>query len=622
MKFLKLAVLAGLAALGVACGSDEAAPPDGGAPSACADCGTALLTITDAPGDFQSYVVDVTSLQLVRANGTVVETVPVTTRIDFAGLVDLAEVISARQVPAGAYRAATLRVDFSDAEIVVEDDAGGSLAVEPVDAAGEALGTVELTVQLDNRNRLAITRGQVAHLSFDLNLEASNVVDLDAATVTVSPFILASVVPPAERDLRVRGRLLDVDTGAGTYTVQVRPFHHHQHSAGELEVETTSSTTFEINGVAYTGAAGLAQLATLADGTMVIAFGTLATSDHSFTARRVLAGDSAEDPQREFLSGNVLSRSGDTLLVGGVRLHWDRDAGDEDDRRHGRYMVGPVTVLVGPGTTVTRAGQGSGTLDAGVISVGQRIHAVGEVSRDDEGDIVLDATAGLVRLNYTRLGGQVLASEPGSLRLDLASIHGLAPSRFDFAGTGPAPEQDADPDNYEVATAVGLDATALQAGAWTRVIGIVAPFGMAPPDFNAVTFLDYAATRSALGVLWVPGGTTTPFSAASSAGLTLDITTTPPLLAAIRGGGPPIGLQSLGAALTLVPAADGSDVAWAIAHRSSMQIENFSDFGEFVAALQAALDGQTAVLKLFAYGSFDAPAVSFEARQLLVVLND
>jgi hypothetical protein len=624
MKILKLAALAGLAglaALAAACGSDEAAPPDGGGPQGCADCGTALLTITDAPGDFQSYVVDVTSLELVRPNGTVVETIPATTRIDFAELVDLAEVLAARQVPAGAYSAATLRVDYSDAEIVVEDAAGGSLAVEPVDAAGQPLGEVELTVQLDSRRRLAITRGQIAHLSFDLNLEASNVVDLDAATVTVNPFILATVVPPAERDLRVRGRLLDVDTAAGTYTVQVRPFHH-QHSAGELEVETTTATTFEINGMVYTGAAGLAQLATLADGTMVIAFGTLDTSDHSFTARRVLAGDSAEEPQREFLSGNVLSRSGDTLLVGGVRLHWDRDAGDEHARRHGRYLGEPVTVLVGPGTAVTRAGQGSGALDAGAISVGQRILAVGDVSRGDDEELVMDATAGRVRLNYTRMAGQVLASAPGSLVLDLASIHGLRVSRFDFTGTGLTPEQDADPDHYEVATGTGLDTSSLAAGEWTRVFGMVSPFGAAPPDFNAVTLLDYSQMRSSVGVLWVPGGTTTPFSVLSPTALTLDISTTPPLLAAIRGGGPPIALSTLGAPLTLVPAAAGTDVAFAIAHRSSMEIENFSDFGEFVAALQDALDGQTAALKLFAYGSFDAPAVSFQARHLLVVLND
>src|SRR5690606_2827166 len=105
-------------------------------------------------------------------------------------------------------------------------------------------------------------------------------------------------------------------------TVQVRPFHHHQRSAGELVVHTTGQTSFEIDGVPYLGAAGLAQLATLDDGTTVIAFGTLGGSDFRFTAKRVLAGTSADDPEREYLTGHVLSRSGDTLVVGGVRLHW------------------------------------------------------------------------------------------------------------------------------------------------------------------------------------------------------------------------------------------------------------------------------------------------------------
>jgi hypothetical protein len=273
---LKFAALALVAMLAAACGGEDSVPVGSGPqPDACADCGTALLTVTDAPGDFQSYAIDITSLELVKLNGAVVETLPATTRVDFAGLVDLGEVLSAAQIPAGIYVSATLRVDYSNAEIMVEDAAGGSLSVEPVDAAGAPLGEVELRVRLDERNRLVISPRRISHLSFDLNLEASNTVDLAAATVTVSPFIVASVVPPAERDWRVRGRLLDVDTTASTYTVQVRPFHHHQHSTGELVVNTTAETAFEIDGITHAGAAGLAQLATLDDGSLVIAFGSL-----------------------------------------------------------------------------------------------------------------------------------------------------------------------------------------------------------------------------------------------------------------------------------------------------------------------------------------------------------
>src|SRR5690348_4687877 len=77
---LKQAALATLALLIAACGSGGSAGVTGGSAggpgtSACdASCGTAMVTITDAAGDFLSYTVDVTSLQLKKANGTVVET--------------------------------------------------------------------------------------------------------------------------------------------------------------------------------------------------------------------------------------------------------------------------------------------------------------------------------------------------------------------------------------------------------------------------------------------------------------------------------------------------------------------------------------------------------------------
>lgn len=623
MKFLKMAALAALAALAAACGSDEMAPPDGGGANACTDCGTALLTITDAPGDFQSYTIDVTSLELVKANGTVVQTLPETTRIDFAELVGLGEVLSAGQVPFGAYTAATLRVDYTNAEILVEDEAGGSVEVNPVDAAGAPIGEVELTVQLDGRNHLVITPRRISHLAFDLNLEASNTVDLAAGTVTVSPFVVASVVPPAERDLRVRGRLQEVDLANDTYTVQVRPFHQHQHSMGELVVHTTDATTFEINGAVYTGDAGLAQLDVLADGSLVVAWGTLATSDFTFTATRVIAGTSVDDPQRDYLAGYVLARAGDVLTVGGVRLYWDRlhDGDGDDDRHHGHFQPLPVTVTVGPGTKVTRAGQGAGTLDAGAISVGQRIQVIGDVSRSN-GAIQMDATAGLVRLNYTHILGQVAASASGGITLDLHSIGGYRADRFDFSGTGATPEQDADPDAYEVAVGAGIDTAVLEAGDFTRLSGFVAPFGLAPPDFNATTLSDFAGTRASVGVVWMPGGAVAPFSAISATGLTLDPLATPAPLGAIRVGFTVIGLDTLATGLTLAPAGDEARRTCAIAHRGSWEIQHFADFAAFAAALDAALDGDTTLVKLYASGTFDAPASRLDARQVLVVLSD
>jgi hypothetical protein len=54
-----------------------------------------VIALTDAEGDFASYTVDVLSLTLTTANGAVVETLPLSTRVDFARYTDLTEFLSA-----------------------------------------------------------------------------------------------------------------------------------------------------------------------------------------------------------------------------------------------------------------------------------------------------------------------------------------------------------------------------------------------------------------------------------------------------------------------------------------------------------------------------------------------
>ena len=63
------------------------------------ECGTVFIGLTDADGDFLSYTVDVLSLELERADGSVINVLPNSTRIDFAQYVDLTEFISVATVP-------------------------------------------------------------------------------------------------------------------------------------------------------------------------------------------------------------------------------------------------------------------------------------------------------------------------------------------------------------------------------------------------------------------------------------------------------------------------------------------------------------------------------------------
>ncbi len=185
----------------------SAAPAPSATTSSCSvsTCGMALTTITDAAGDFLSYQVNLVSLQLEKSDGTLVETLPATTQVDFAQLVDLTEIISARQIPPGDYVAAQVTVDFTNATIIVDDGTGNGIAVKPVDSNGGPLGQLQLTVQFDNRNDLKINAAKASRIAFDFNLLASNMVDLSAQTDTVSPALVASVIPIDNKAIRVRG---------------------------------------------------------------------------------------------------------------------------------------------------------------------------------------------------------------------------------------------------------------------------------------------------------------------------------------------------------------------------------------------------------------------------------
>ena len=53
------------------------------------NCGTLLVGVTDADGDFLSYSVNITAIELTRRDGTVVSVLPTPQTVDFTDYVDL-----------------------------------------------------------------------------------------------------------------------------------------------------------------------------------------------------------------------------------------------------------------------------------------------------------------------------------------------------------------------------------------------------------------------------------------------------------------------------------------------------------------------------------------------------
>ena len=218
---------------------------------------------------------------------------------------------------------------------------------------------------------------------------------------------------------------------------------------------TDDQTHYEVNGAALVGADGLDAVAALAAGTPVVAKGTVA--NRTLTASTVLAGSSVPWANGDVLNGVVTARSGDTLTVKGVDF-------DFADGTHG--FRGSFTVLVGEDTRVTSLDSDTMTRNKGSISVGQRIVAFGQLSDPS----TLDATAGRVRMDITRLTGNVVQLDP--LVVNLVELGGLRPGAFDFGGTGTSAATDADPAHYGIDTStlslVGVDTNDL-----VKVRGIV-----------------------------------------------------------------------------------------------------------------------------------------------------
>jgi hypothetical protein len=592
--------------------------------SACSasSCGASMVTMTDAKGDFLSYTVNLTSLQLQTAAGASVETIPAVTKVDFAQLVDLTEVISAGQIPAAEYVGATLTLDYAGANITADDGTGTAVALKPVDAAGAALtGTVTVSIKLDNANHLRITPGRTGRLAFDFNLAASNTVDLTAATVTVSPTLVASVVPSDNKRVRVRGGLASASTTANDFVLNVQPFHGQSKTTGQVTVGVSTTTTYQVNGTAYVGAAGLAALAALPADTMVAAFGTLEKDTQVFTAAAVLAGTSLENPSKDLVSGTVIARSGNTLTLRRATLWWHRD-GDFESEHH------DVTVTVADGTAVTKEGS-MGTFTIADISVGQHIDAFGMASSTSGSDAnnsgaskTLDATAGAVRLEITPAWGVISSLAAGSMTVSLKSLDGLPASAFNFAGTGTSTASDAAAAAYVIDTG-SLSQTGLAMNAPARVMGFVTPFGKAPPNFTAQTLVNFSGVPEALLIDWAQKGSATAFAGltATSTSLQLDLTGVDKVHF-IQIGPEQIDLTSLATPPTIAPDMTATNEVFTIGHRGKYKTENFNTFAAFVTALVADLTPTATVADLAATGQYDSTANTFTANRIAVLIND
>jgi hypothetical protein len=583
--FVVALVLFGMIVVAQGCsGSGGSTAPAPASPSPAPETGELLVGVTDAPGDFAKYEVDVLQVTLERANGDTVATLPLATRIDFAELTEVTEFLTVATVPVGNYESVAVRLDFADADIWVQTE-GDDVKATAVDDQGMPLGKMDVRLSLTTSDVIRIRRGVPAAFSLDFDLEASTDVNLDVEPpqVAVDPMLLATPELETDRDHRVRGALSGVDTQGSEFTLRVRPFRHRTGQFGELTVAIDDQTEYEVDGQGYTGADGLEAMAELEESAPVVSNGRITGT--GMTADTVLAGTSVPWSDDNVVKGVVTARVGDTLTVRGAHVQF---ANAPEAYR------GEFSILVGDGTTVSAPGVDNALLSSQSISVGQRVVAWGEYVDD----VMLDASEGRVRMQMNQLRVTVLAPSP--LVVDLHDLNGRLPDAFDFSGTGIDSDHAANPDRYEIDTSI-LNLDVIE-GDLVRVRGLVKEFGAAPEDFVARTVIDVQTDmRAAYLLVGWDGGTGFPFTTIAPDRVDFDLTEARKLL---KLRGLPRDLIELLETVALVAPDTGRGV-YAVKVRGVGEVHLYRSFADLVDELTGQLDEGRLLHRIGATGQYN-----------------
>ena len=600
--------------------------------AACSGSTVVTLTATPSSDPFVTYRVALVSVQLKTSSGKPgLSLLPAQTTVDFTKLLDISEVLGAPTVPKGTYTSAVITLDYSAAQIIYDDGSLDGIGLAPLASNGKALGLAVVTVSLDPGDPLRSVAKQVGRLALNFDLAASNAVDVGNNRVTVTPLFTASIQPIDAKPARIRGPLLGANSNF--LATGIMPFDSTTAGLGQLSITPIDTTTYEISGIGLTGATGQAQMAALASSTLTTTFGTLTSSDTAatadastvadaptaattpattstmtFNATQILVDGSAQGVDLARISGVVSARSGNTLGIEDATLVQD-SAGDT-------LVLGTTIVNIGANTLVTFFGQGvAEAINPQQISVGSVIEAFGTASNTSTGQVLLDASAGRVRLDLTSASGLVSAQSTGALTLNLTSLGGRAINAFDFTGSGAAPNQ------YGVNTG-SLDLTNAIAGAPVVVSGFPNEFATAAPNFTASTLLDPTTIAAQLVVDW-SAGTAAPFSSFDDTSIDLNVgngSIGP--RHQIQIGSQIVNLVGLASDPVITPNSTNSNLVFSIGHAGSSTVENFNTYNAFITQLQSELNGITLAVRMTAVGQYTASSFAFSATSITLFLNN
>jgi hypothetical protein len=224
------------------------------------------------------------------------------------------------------------------------------------------------------------------------------------------------------------------------------------------------------------------------------------------------------------------------------------------------------------------------------------------------------------------LWGTLTSATPTSATVNMLTLDNWAPSAFAFAGTATGSGA-VNPGAYVVNTGA-VNESAVTAGTLLQFNGLVTPFGTAPPDFTATTITPGSATEQVLICEWTHGGSPTPFSSVSNAGLVVDLSNAAlDDVRYIRTGPATLDLKTLPASpLITTVGAPASVLQLAVGSFTATNgVSVYNNMADFISKVQATFPaGSTTnqIFRLTAYGQYNSTTNTFVATRIHVALQD
>jgi hypothetical protein len=612
--------LAGIAALLSSCGGDDIPKP-----------GTPVITFTASNTRFASYIVGISSITLTGTDGIYATPLVNEEIVDLARVTDLSELVEAPAVPSDTYTSATITLDYSAANIWVQDSGSSVYLLPALPASSEGSFTAVININFDPKNPLVVTLGQGTHMNVHFDLDAFNTVDLASKTVSIAPYAtMTQSDTPDSRQLRARG--IFVYTGAGFFVMNMRPFFDLTSALGAIYVNVNPKAYYIINGQVYVGDAGLKAMSGLLINTPVAAYGKITSLlgiTPSMEADTIIVGTSLESEGLEdHIRGVVGARSGDKLtVIGGDYLYTTGGPSGACLSVYPgigqTYYLDKATVTIGASTVITRDGYDT-TQNQASIAVGQSIDVGGITTAcSANGAISLDATAGEVRLaQNTRIWGVLNSATPSQLSLDILTLANFDNAAFDFDGNGTG-DVGVPRDDYTVATG-GLAVPSTAPGTLLAIDGAVAPFGTAPPAFIASAITLGSSTEQVLAIGYQSGGSAHPFPTIRAGELIVNLDDAHISgLHAVYTGPEGLDLKSVAGNPVITTATGlpaGTELVLSFGNSTvTPGVQIYNDPATFAPALQNALAaGTNLVTSVVATGQYNSVSNTFVATRISV----